>query len=58
MRFQQGWAGTDLISRSRILPGTAMEANQAWQNGGESDRRMVSVWLFFGLGKKDDLDEL
>ena len=29
MRFQQGLAVTDLISRSRILPGTAMEANQA-----------------------------
>jgi len=53
MRFQQGWAGSHLISWSRVLPWTSVETNQAWQDGRESDRRMVSVWLRFGLGERN-----
>ena len=44
-------AGTHLISWSRILPGTLMEANQARQNGREANWWMVSIWLLFGLGE-------
>jgi len=38
MDYREGRAGTYLISRGRILPGTAMEANQAWQNGRKGNR--------------------
>ena len=43
MRFQQGWAGTDLISRSRILPGTAMEANKH----DKMDEKAIDGWFQF-----------
>tara|TARA_A100001015_G_scaffold313154_1_gene419755 strand:- start:841 stop:1023 length:183 start_codon:yes stop_codon:yes gene_type:complete len=45
MDYREGPAGTYLISRGRILPGTAMEANQARQNGREANRWMAPDYV-------------